>query len=323
MTNIKIGNVTIRKKGVLGPMLEYSTHPYRLLCNEYDCGLCYTEMVHTNQLVCAPESICESDILNSSKKDTPSALQLVGDFSDRDMTIKAVEFIDNYKFFDIIDFNTGCPSTRIINGNSGSGLLRDLDSIIPVIKEAKEISNKPVTVKTRLGFDSVEIFKNADKLVNTGIDALAIHARTAKQSNKIAADFKIIRDLKKEFSLPIIYNGDINDSNFYDFLDFDLLMVSRIALGNPFVFKKINYFEKTNSFLEKDYLENINALKRFNEIEKENPISFIKKKIMALQFIKDFKGASIYRNKVCVSKNNSELDIIIKEIEHKLLEQQQ
>ncbi|MDD3178331.1 MAG: tRNA-dihydrouridine synthase [Candidatus ainarchaeum sp.] len=323
MTNVKIGNISIKKKGVLGPMLEYTTHPYRLLCNEYDCGLCFSEMVYINQLVYAPESLNNSSLLNSSKKDSPSAFQLVGDFSDSVLSLKAVEFIDNYNFFDIIDFNTGCPSNRVINGNSGSGLLKNIDSILSTLKNAKGISKKPITVKTRLGFDKVDIFNNVEKLVNTGIDAITIHARKAIDSNNISSDYNIVRKLKKEFSLPIIYNGDITDDNFFEFFDFDLLMVSRNALGNPFVFKKINYFEKKNSFLEKNFLENLNALKRFHEIEKKNPINFVKKKNMALQFIKDFQGASFFRNKICVSKSDSDLEKIFIEIEHKLLELQQ
>lgn|GEM_PF-1018255 len=310
MIKFKIGKVPIRKQGVLAPILEFSTLPYRELSRIHNCGLCYTEMIHTNHLVnISEDELFQEELLKSTKEDTHTSCQLIGDFTNKKTTIDAVSIIDNHKYFDIIDLNFGCPSQRIISGKSGSGLLKDIPRVIPVIKEICEITTKPVTIKTRLGFTKNEIEFISKEFIKTGIDALAIHARCAKDSYAVPAKPDQVRKIKKETTIPIIYNGDVNEANYKYFLDFDGIMVARSALGNPGIFDLINRNKGTITKEDKQL-----ALFEFLELLEKHPISFQKLKISILPFIKGTPKSSVLRDKISKAKTISEIrDILPKE----------
>ncbi len=311
MNSFKIGKVTIRNKGVLAPMLEFTTLPFRLLCKKYGCGLTYTEMIHTFHI--KKIDINEIESLSSCEKDNPTSVQLVGDFTNKQLTIDAAHILDKHKHFNIIALNLGCPSKKIISGNSGSALLKDISKITPVIKEIKETCKKPITTKVRLGYLKNEINYISKQLEKTGIDAIAIHARTANQNYGAPADVDSVRKIKEQLNMPVIYNGDVNQHNFQDLLDFDGLMVGRNALGNPLIFKQI----KENNIFEINYNQKLDALKEFLDLCNLHPIPFGKLKVSVLPFISGFPQSSVLRNKISMSKTEVEL----KEILNKLLEQ--
>jgi len=319
MIYFKIGNIPIHKKGVFAPLLDYSTLPYRLLVREHNCDLCYTEMVHTYHITSLDSSLFnKEELLMSASEDKTTSLQLVGDFTNKKTTLDAAHIIDKYKSFNIIDLNLGCPSERIIAGKSGSAHLKDITKIISIIKELKETCSKPITVKTRLGYSKNEINFIYSELLKTGIDAIAIHARTAKNNYSIPSSPDIVRDLIKESPVPIIYNGDVNEKNYQDYLDFPALMVGRGALGFPQIFDLIDGKKK-----EIKINERIKTLNEYITLCKKHPISFTKVKIAALLFIKEIPGSTVIRNKISQSKSIEEILEITKKIESKLKEQLQ
>jgi len=309
MTLFKIKNISIKKKGVLAPMQEYSHLPFRLLCKEYNSGLTFSEMVSTSHVIEFENKLSQLDLVNSVLDESPVGVQLFGDFKDKQKTLKAVSILDDYKFFDIIDLNLGCPSLKIINSKSGSYNLKQFDKIIPIIKEVVSTSKKPITVKTRLGFSENLLSKIHSSLENIGVSALSVHGRLATENYSHKSDFLAVKKIKSKSSIPIIYNGDVSEENFKDFLGFDGIMVGREALGNPFIFKQIDFFEKNNGYLEKE--NNFYALKSFVNYCDKYPISFSKYKVSIIPFFKNKPGSSKIRDLISQSKDILEIKEIL------------
>ena len=295
MIYFRIKNIPIRKKAVLAPMLEFTNLPFRLLAKEYGAGLTYTEMIHVQYLLNA--NISEIPILKTDVNDTPTAVQLVGDFTKKE-TIDAAHKLDNLKSFDIIDFNFGCPSQKVMAGNAGSMLLKDISKSIPIIKEIKETTNKPITVKTRLGYNQNNINEIIANFEKANIDGIAIHARASNELYNVKSNDDVVKNLISKTSIPIIYNGDVNEDNFQKFLDFPGIMIGRAALGNLFVFKQINNFLKNSSLLKKNELEGITELKRYLQLCEKYNFNWLDIKKTVIPFISGFNGASNLRNQL-------------------------
>jgi tRNA-dihydrouridine synthase B len=309
----KISKYKFKSRAVLAPILDYSTLPFRLLCKDYGASLTFTEMVHIKQIVPFENKLNEICALDTCKEDKVTAVQVVGDFTDKKLTLKAIEIIDNLKDFEIINLNLGCPSGKIIAGNSGSGLLKNIDLILPIIKEIKSVSKKPITIKTRLGFSENEIEVISKKLVATGIDAIAVHSRRAIDNYSVKADISFLKKLNKEISIPLIYNGDVSQNNLNQFDDFSAIMVARAALGNPYIFTQINDYDLDKEVKDYDSEKRKIALLDFLKIYNKHKISFSKLKLIIVSFLKDFPKSSQLRDNVFKSKTEYELISKIKE----------
>lgn len=299
MIYYKIGNVAIRKKGVLAPMLEYTNNSFRDLCEYYDCGFLFSEMIHINQIINAEK------LPKISK--TPTAIQLVGDFRDRLNTFSAIDVIASKKKYKIIDFNFGCPSRKVISTKSGAFLLKHRAAAFEVIKEIKETTNFIVTVKTRLGYDKNEINKMSLELEKIGVDALSVHGRLASENYATKSDFDSVRSIKKNISCPLIYNGDVNSNNFESFLKFEEffdLMIGRAALKDPQIFSKINCFVNGKEFFQKSKWDVIFDYLKFANKNKE---SISAQKLVLLQLSNGLPNAKIIKNKICMSKTIDDL----------------
>jgi len=311
--SFKISNFKFKHRGVLAPILDYSTLPYRLLSKKYGASLTYTEMIHIKQIVSLEEQIEKINSLDSCIEDNITSVQLIGDFTNKKTFLKAISIIDDYKYFKIIDLNFGCPSGKIITGNAGAKLLDNIDLVLENIKEAKSICKKPITIKTRLGFTEKQINLNANKLISTGIDALAVHARTAIENYSVLADVSLLKKLNKDISIPLIYNGDVGFQDIEMFDEFQGLMVARRALGNPYIFSQINDYDKDLEIKEYTFDKRKKALNDFIKIYKEHKIPFTKLKIMVVAFFRDFPKSSVLRDSLSKCKSEEEVFTLIKE----------
>lgn len=314
MICFKVGNVVIRHKGILAPMLEYTTLPYRLLCGKYNCGLTYTEMVHITHINNS-QDLADIDLLASCTEDQPVAVQIVGDFTDQKETLSAVHKLDDYRYFDIIDFNLGCPSGKIMAGRGGAALLSNkyFEKAIETIRIAKQTCVKPLTVKTRLGLSENNLPKISRVLFSAGIDAIAVHARTANDNYSVKPNIFAVKNLLNTAPVPVIYNGGVLESNLMQFCEcgFSGLMIGTSALGNPFIFDQINSIVTGRPLQKMSAEARLNCLSEYLQFCQKHSIEFAKIKAMSLQFVKGVAGAAKIRNTIAKSKSQDDLLKII------------
>jgi len=158
---------------------------------------------------------------------------------------------------DVIDINFGCPVNKIAGRGAGSGMMREPDKMVMITRMIVDAVKKPVTVKTRLGWDenSKIIVGLAERLQDAGIKALTIHGRTRCQMYKGEADWTLIAQVKDNprMKIPIIGNGDINTAEkaklYFDRYGVDGIMVGRASFGHPWIFKEIRHYLDTGELL--------------------------------------------------------------------------
>lgn len=247
---MKIGNLELKNKVFLSPMAGVTDLPFRLICKEQGCGLLYTEMINGKALCYDDENT--KKMLKIEEEEHPVAVQIFG--SEPDFMGRAAEIMNDYSN-EILDINMGCPAPKVVKNGDGSALMKNPKLTEKVLKAVVKNSKKPVTLKIRKGWDdnsvnAVEIAKIAEAC---GISALAIHGRTREQFYTGKADWNIIAEIKNSLNIPVIGNGDvftIEDSiNMLDKTGCDAIMIGRGAQGNPWIFKRINYYMNTGEIL--------------------------------------------------------------------------
>ncbi|MCC6414110.1 MAG: tRNA dihydrouridine synthase DusB [Saprospiraceae bacterium] len=250
---VKIGNVELGEFPLLlAPMEDVSDPPFRRLCKEQGADMVYTEFISADGLV--------HDAIKSLKKleifdyERPIGIQYFG--GQLDNMIEAAEMIES-KNPDVIDINFGCPVAKVACRMAGAGLLRDIDKMVELTAAVVKSTSKPVTVKTRLGWDdtTINILEVAERLQDVGIAALSIHARTRAQMYKGEANWEWIARVKdnQRMHIPIFGNGDVNSPE--KALDYrrrfgpDGIMIGRAAIGYPWIFREIKHYFATGELL--------------------------------------------------------------------------
>ncbi|HEX2927380.1 MAG TPA: tRNA dihydrouridine synthase DusB [Ruminiclostridium sp.] len=237
---MKIGNVELKNNIFLAPMAGVTDMPFRILCKEQECGLVYTEMVSAKGMHYDDDKSNKLTLLDELEK--PGAVQIFG--SDPEIMAEVTEKL-NASDAAIIDINMGCPAPKITKNGEGSALMKNPQMVARIVKAVASVSQKPVTVKIRKGWDdscinAVEIALIAEE---NGASAVGVHGRTREQYYSGKADWDIIRQVKKAVSIPVIGNGDVTGPREAERLleetGCDAVMVGRGAQGNPWIFKKI------------------------------------------------------------------------------------
>lgn len=250
---MKIGTLDLGERPLLlAPMEDVTDVSFRVLCREQGADLVYTEFVNSDGLVRdVPKTIAK---MHTLEEEAPVGIQIYGQHPDAmvdaaRMAERAAELAGGHGA-DLIDINFGCPVSKIAGRGAGSGMMREPDKMVAITKAVVEAVRKPVTVKTRLGWDdnSKIIVELAERLQDVGIQALTIHGRTRCQLYKGAADWTLIGAVKANprMHIPIIGNGDITDGpsarEGFERYGVDGIMIGRATFGHPWIFREIKYF---------------------------------------------------------------------------------
>ena len=171
---------------------------------------------------------------------------------------------------DFIDINWGCPVKKIVSKGAGSAILQDIPKMVRLTSAVVRAVQLPVTVKTRLGWDSTDkpIVEVAERLQDVGIQAIAIHGRTRAQQYGGEADWTLIGEVKRNprMTIPVIGNGDINSAEravlFRERYGVDAVMVGRAAIGNPWIFRQIKALRNNETLPEPTYEERVDLVMR-------------------------------------------------------------
>ncbi|MCQ2798447.1 MAG: tRNA-dihydrouridine synthase [Bacilli bacterium] len=232
---MKIGNVEINGHVILGPMAGVTTLAYRDFCKPFGVALSYSEMISDCGLAYGNQKTMRYFV--TSKEDRPVGLQLFG--SDIEMTLKAIDIIEQEADYDILDINLGCPVHKVVQTGAGSAWLKDPEGLGVYMKKVVEHSHKPVTAKIRLGWDenSINFEEICKVLVDAGVSMITIHARTSRQLYMGVADYEALRGLGDRLPVPLCISGDIFSveaaMKAVEITKAQLVMVARGSLGNP------------------------------------------------------------------------------------------
>ena len=256
---VRIGNLEISEFPLLlAPMEDVSDPPFRAACKENGADLMYTEFISSEGLIRhAGKSVQKLDIYENER---PIGIQI---FGDRIESMRKAASIAEEANPELIDINYGCPVKKVACKGAGAGILKDLPKMQQMTAEIVKAVNKPVTVKTRLGWDdkTIKIVQAALMLQDAGIQALSIHGRTRAQMYKGTADWSHIAAVKNhpDIEIPIFGNGDIDSPEkaveYKRKYDIDGIMIGRASIGYPWIFKEIKHFIKTGKHLPPPSLE--------------------------------------------------------------------
>lgn len=223
---IRIGIYSI--KSVLAPMAGYTDIAFRELCRECGADLTVTEMVSVRGIAHGNEAT--RTLMRLSEVEKPSSVQLFG--SSPDDFARAASVLD----CDIIDINMGCPMPKIVKNGDGAALLKDPRRAGEIVRALKNSTDKPITVKTRLGYGIGE--DRAAELIESvaaaGASAVAVHGRYAEQRYSGESDIRKVKEIARQASIPVIPNGDISSAEPLE--PFGAVMIGRAALSDPAVF---------------------------------------------------------------------------------------
>lgn len=256
---MKIGNIEIGEFPILlAPMEDVSDPPFRAVCKENGADLMYTEFISSEGLIRnASKSVQKLDIYDYER---PIGIQI---FGDKIASMREAAAIAEAANPEIIDINYGCPVKKVACKGAGAGILLDIPKMESMTSEIVKSVTKPVTVKTRLGWDdsTIRIVEVAKRLQGVGIQALTIHGRTRQQMYKGDADWTKIAEVKNhpDIHIPIFGNGDIDSPekalSYKNEYGIDGIMIGRAAIGYPWIFNEIKHFLKTGTHLPKPSLD--------------------------------------------------------------------
>ncbi len=216
---------------------------FRMLCKRFGAAMVYTEFVSAEALVRNIKSTINK--LSIADSERPVGIQIYG--RDVESMVEAAKIVEQVSP-DVIDLNFGCPVKKVASKGAGSGMLRNIPLMLDITREVVKAVRTPVTVKTRLGWDSenLVITTLAEQLQDCGIEALTIHGRTRAQMYTGNADWSLIKEVKDNprIHIPIIGNGDITTAEeakmAFEQYGVDAVIVGRATFGRPWVFKEMN-----------------------------------------------------------------------------------
>lgn len=249
----------------LAPMEGVTDRAFRNICKEFGADVVISEFVSSDALSREVEKSISKASFDEAER--PFGIQIFG--SNEDSLTTAARFAETLNP-DFIDINWGCPVKKIVSKGAGSAILRDIPKMVSLTSAVVKSVKIPVTVKTRLGWESADkpIVEVAEKLQDVGIQAIAIHGRTRAQLYSGTADWTLIGEVKNNprMKIPVIGNGDIDSPEkaleYKNRYGVDAVMIGRAAIGNPWIFKGVKDLMSGREFTPPTYEERVTVVLR-------------------------------------------------------------
>lgn len=250
---MKIADIELGERPLLlAPMEDVTDPSFRYMCKRFGADVVYTEFISSDGLM--HEAAKSLRKLRIDAAERPVGIQIYGNRIEPMVeAARMAEAADP----DLIDINFGCPVKKIAGRGAGSGMMRDVPLMVEMTRRIVQAVRKPVTVKTRLGWDdeSKNIEEIALRLQDVGIAALTIHGRTRAQLYRGEADWTLIGKVKSNpaIRIPIIGNGDIDSGEkaklMFDRYGVDAVMIGRATYGRPWIFREVKHYLQTGETL--------------------------------------------------------------------------
>lgn len=257
---MKIDDLQLPEKPLfLAPMEDVTDSPFRQICRQKGADIVFTEFISSEALVRDSEVALHKMSYNEIER--PFGIQIFGGREEAMHGAAQVALNNNP---DVVDINFGCPVYKVVNKGAGAACLKDLammERMAGTVVDA--VKDRPVTVKTRLGWDdnTIRIQEVALMLQKIGVKALTVHARTRAQKYKGDARWEFLKKLKNTpgLEIPIIGNGDVTTpqlaQKMFDETGVDGVMIGRGAIGNPWIFEQSRHYIETGKLLPEPTLE--------------------------------------------------------------------
>jgi len=321
-SGVCIGNIQLPTFPLLlAPMEDVSDPPFRAVCKDNGADLMYTEFISSEGLI--RDAIKSRQKLDIFDYERPVGIQIFGgDEEAMALSAKIVAAVDP----DLVDINFGCPVKKVVCKGAGAGVLKDIDLMVRLTKAVVNSTDKPVTVKTRLGWDnsSINIMEVAERLQDVGIKALSVHGRTRAQMYKGEADWSWIAKVKNNprIQIPIFGNGDIDSPQkaleYKNRYGIDGIMIGRAAIGYPWIFNEVKHYLQTGEFAVPPTIQQrVIAIKKHlhKSIEWKGPIvGILEMRRHYTNYLKGFPHIKEYRNKLVMLKSVEEIEEVLQEI---------
>lgn len=293
-------------KVFLAPMAGISDTAFRLICREQGAGLVFTELMSVHAIVAKEREI--EKFIPVSKKERPVAVQLFG--SNVEMLRKAARIVEPY--FEIIDYNLGCPAPHITEQMAGAALLQKSELTTKIFSTLVGSVNKPVSVKMRTGVGRADRYKAIAKIAeDCGVSMITLHARTLKQGYSGNADWNCIKELKELVNVPVVGNGDINCPEdalrMFSSTGCDYVMIGRAAMNNPFIFKQVNDYLKDKEYKKVSWDDKRKLFFKYMKLAQKYEVKFANIRMQAMNFSTGIMGARELRVKMGRCKDEEEL----------------
>jgi tRNA-dihydrouridine synthase B len=240
---MKIGSISLDRPIVLAPMEDVTDLPFRVICKRLGADIVYTEFVNSDGLV--RDSVKAKKKMEFLEEERPFGIQIYGGVEE---SMEGAAQIAERCDPDLVDINCGCWVKDVAMRGAGAGLLRDLPRMERIVTRIVNATRLPVTVKTRLGWDteSIRIVEVAKMLEQAGVKGLTIHCRTRDQGHKGDPDYRWIPRVKAAVNIPLFVNGSIDTpqkvEEVFRETGCDGVMIGRAAIDNPWIFKQAKQY---------------------------------------------------------------------------------